>query len=69
MPKFKSSIVFPNDTTQASAVTDLDSLTDVVITSPSSSQTITYNGSNWVNSTGSVSFDDDQNILSNQVFS
>lgn len=33
--------------------TNLDSLTDVVITSPSTNQVIQYNGTNWVN--GSVS--------------
>ncbi len=32
--------------------TNLDSLTDVVITSPSTNQTLQYNGTNWVNATG-----------------
>lgn len=32
--------------------TDLDSLTDVVITSPTTNQTLQYNGTNWVNTTG-----------------
>ena len=32
--------------------TNLDSLTDVVITSPTTNQTLQYNGTNWVNATG-----------------
>ena len=32
---------------------DLDKLTDVVITSPASGQSLNYNGTNWVNSTPS----------------
>lgn len=32
--------------------TDLNSLTDVVITSPTTNQTLQYNGTNWVNATG-----------------
>lgn len=31
---------------------NLDSLSDVVVTSPSAGQVISYNGTNWVNSTG-----------------
>lgn len=34
-----------------SAITNLDSLTDVVITSPATSQGLFYNGTAWVNST------------------
>lgn len=32
--------------------TDLNSLTDVVITTPSTNQVLQYNGTNWVNATG-----------------
>ena len=32
--------------------TNLDSLTDVVITTPSTNQVLQYNGTNWVNATG-----------------
>ena len=35
--------------------TNLDSLTDVVITSPTTNQTLQYNGTNWVNATASGS--------------
>ena len=37
-------------TTVATGATDLDSLTDVTITSPSSTEVLQYNGSQWVNS-------------------
>ena len=30
---------------------NLDSLTDVVVSSPTNGQQITYNGTNWINST------------------
>lgn len=35
----------------SAAVTDLDSLTDVVITSPTNGQLLVHNGTNWVNDT------------------
>lgn len=39
-----------NDLTSKPTIpTDLDSLTDVVITSPTTNQTLQYNGTNWVN--------------------
>jgi len=41
-------------------VTELNQLNDVEITNPSSSQSITYNGSNWTNST-SISFSETTN--------
>jgi hypothetical protein len=45
--------------TVTGGATNLDSLTDVVITSPASGQVLKYNGTNWINdtdSTGSGSF-------------
>ena len=38
-------------TVSGSGATNLDSLTDVVITSPSSGQVLKYNGTNWINDT------------------
>jgi hypothetical protein len=38
----------------ASGASNLDSLTDVVITTPSSGQVLKYNGTNWINDTDST---------------
>jgi hypothetical protein len=35
----------------ATAITNLDSLSDVVVASPTSGQVLKYNGTNWVNDT------------------
>jgi hypothetical protein len=37
--------------TGATAITNLDSLTDVVVASPTTGQVLKYNGTNWVNDT------------------
>ncbi len=39
-------------TNKPTVPTDLNSLTDVVITTPSTNQVLQYNGTNWVNATG-----------------
>jgi len=56
--------------TLANSSLSLDEISDVVITDASSTQLLQYNGTNWVNATVSTTptWDDDQNILSNQVF-
>jgi hypothetical protein len=42
-----------NDLTSKPTIpTDLDSLSDVVITSPATNQSLVYNGTNWVNASG-----------------
>jgi hypothetical protein len=50
--KVKNGIKFPDDSIQTAAVTNLNSLTDVVITSATNGQVLSYNGTNWVNATG-----------------
>jgi len=50
--------------------TNLDSLTDVVITSPTAGQSLKYNGTNWVNETGgavTVAWGDITGTLSSQT--
>ena len=42
------------DSVPPSGATDLDGLSDVAITSPSNGQILEYNGTNWVNTAGSV---------------
>jgi len=42
-------------TVSGSGSTNLDSLTDVVITTPSTGQVLKYNGSNWINDTDATS--------------
>lgn len=50
--------------------TTLDGLDDVILTSPSSGQTLSFDGTNFVNTTvAAVDYSSDQNILNNAVFS
>jgi hypothetical protein len=51
------------DVTWGAGTSTLDSLTDVVITSVSSSQILSYNGTNWVNSASPATGGDDAGIV------
>lgn len=46
----------------------LDDLTDVVISSPTSSQLLSYNGTNWVNATATSSPDYDAQAVAYLAF-
>lgn len=50
-------------------IADLNDITNVVITSASAGQVLRWDGTNWVNGTATVTWEDDQNILANQIFS
>ena len=51
------------DVSWGAGASTLDSLTDVVITSVSSSQILSYNGSNWVNAASPATGGDDEGIV------
>lgn len=57
--------------TLANSSLSLDEISDVVISSASSNQLLQYNGTNWVNATVSTTptWEDDQNVIANAVFS
>jgi hypothetical protein len=49
-------------------IANLDDITNVVITSASAGQVLRWDGTNWVNGTATVTWEDDQNILAHQIF-
>lgn len=49
-------------------IADLNDITNVVISGATAGQVLRWDGTNWINGTATVTWEDDQSILANQIF-